>query len=69
MAKLDYALDGDFDCLLQRIETGILEGSISASLEAQSDFEENGESDELLSSSFSYTAANSTTNAIDSTFE
>lgn len=42
MAKLERALEGDFDALLHTIETGILNGSISASLEASSDFEENG---------------------------
>lgn len=42
MAKLERTLEGDFDALLHTIETGILNGSISASLEASSDFEENG---------------------------
>lgn len=42
MAKLERALEGDFDELLNTIEQGILNGSISASLEAASDFEENG---------------------------
>lgn len=42
MAKLERTLEGDFDDLLHTIEAGILNGSISASLEASSDFEENG---------------------------
>lgn len=38
MAKLELTLHGNFGQLLQRIESGIQEGSISASLEASSDF-------------------------------
>ncbi len=38
MAKWEKQLNGDFDNILQRIEQGILRGSISASLEASSDF-------------------------------
>lgn len=38
MAKLELTLDGNFGQLLQRIESGIQEGSISATLEASSDF-------------------------------
>lgn len=38
MAKLEKTLQEDFDRLLQRIEQGILEGSVSASLEDASDF-------------------------------
>ncbi len=38
MAKWEKQLNGDFDSILQRIEQGILRGSISASLEASSDF-------------------------------
>lgn len=37
MAKLELTLSGDFDNILQRIERGILNGSISASLEDRSD--------------------------------
>lgn len=40
MAKLEKTLHEDFDALLARIEQGILEGSVSASLEASSDFSE-----------------------------
>ena len=40
MAKLEKKLHGDFDELLSRIETGILQGSLSASLEERSDFRE-----------------------------
>ena len=42
MAKLEKTLHEDFDALLARIEQGILEGSVSASLEASSDFSEAG---------------------------
>ena len=39
MAKLEYRnLTGDFDALLRHIEHGILNGSLSASLEDSSDF-------------------------------
>lgn len=38
MAKWEKQLNGDFDSILQHIEQGILRGSISASLEASSDF-------------------------------
>jgi len=39
MAKLEKRIQGDFDELLERIESGILSGSISASLEDSSDFQ------------------------------
>lgn len=42
MAKLQRTLHGDFDQLLDRIESGILNGSMSASLEDSSDFRSNG---------------------------
>ncbi|MCH5287116.1 MAG: hypothetical protein J1E43_06820 [Christensenellaceae bacterium] len=38
MAKLEKALHGRFDDVLQRIERGVLNGSLSASLEDASDF-------------------------------
>lgn len=38
MAKLEKTLQGDFEQILQYIETGILNGSMSASLEDGSDF-------------------------------
>ena len=38
MAKLERELTGDFDALLKKLQTGILEGSISATLEDVSDF-------------------------------
>ena len=38
MAKLEQQLRSGFDELLRRIENGILEGSISATLEDSSDF-------------------------------
>ena len=40
MAKLEKRLRGNFDELLTRIEQGIMEGSVSASLEDSSDFRE-----------------------------
>lgn len=39
MAKFEKTIQGDFEELLKRIEAGILEGSMSASLEATSDFQ------------------------------
>ena len=39
MAKLEKILSGDFDTLLERIENGILGGSLSASIEDKSDFD------------------------------
>ena len=38
MAKLERTFTGDFNALLEKIETGILGGSVSASLEDKSDF-------------------------------
>lgn len=38
MAKLERTLNGNFDEWLNKIEQGILDGSISASLEESSDF-------------------------------
>ena len=38
MAKLEQTLQDDFDSLLSRVERGILDGSISASMEDSSDF-------------------------------
>ena len=38
MAKLERTLSGDFNQLIKKIETGILNGSMSASLEDSSDF-------------------------------
>jgi len=38
MAKLEKKLKGDFDSILTSIEDGILDGSISATLEDKSDF-------------------------------
>lgn len=42
MAKLEQTLSGNFDQILHKIENGILNGSISASLEDSSDFHGNG---------------------------
>ena len=38
MAKLERTLAGDFDRVLSRLEDGVLNGSMSASLEDASDF-------------------------------
>ena len=38
MAKLERTLSGDFNQLIKKIETGILNSSMSASLEDSSDF-------------------------------
>lgn len=38
MAKLEHTLNGNFNQWLSRIEDGILNGSMSASLEESSDF-------------------------------
>lgn len=38
MAKLERRLSGDFDQIIKKIENGILNGSMSASLEDSSDF-------------------------------
>ena len=42
MAKLERTLSRDFDVLLKTIEDGILGGSVSATLEAKSDFYDGG---------------------------
>ena len=38
MAKLDRTVQGSFDTVLERLTRGILEGSVSASLEDQADY-------------------------------
>lgn len=38
MAKLEKRINGNFEQLLRKIENGILNGSVSASLEDKSDF-------------------------------
>src|SRR5699024_5118115 len=42
MAKLEQTIYGNFDQLLSQIEDGIINGSVSASLEDSSDFYEGG---------------------------
>lgn len=42
MAQVERVLTGEFGEWIVRIEQGILNGSVSASLESRSDFEENG---------------------------
>lgn len=39
MAKFETTLSGDFNQILKKIENGILEGSLSASLEDSTDFQ------------------------------
>ena len=59
MAKLEKVIDGDFDALLARIERGLLEGGVSAALEASSDFSEAGARCSVrVFERFSYTGAN-----------
>lgn len=41
MAKLETTLTGNFHEILQKIENGVLHGSVSASLEDASDFKDN----------------------------
>ena len=38
MAKLDRTVQGGFDAVLERLTRGILDGSVSASLEDQADY-------------------------------
>ena len=38
MAKLEKTFTGDFDALLQKIEKGVLDGSVSATLEESADY-------------------------------
>ena len=42
MAKLERALTSDFDTVLQAVEQGVLHGSVSATLEDQTDWRANG---------------------------
>jgi len=42
MAKLEQVVTGDFSSIINRIENGIIRGSISASLEDSSDFTDGG---------------------------
>lgn len=42
MAKLEFTSNENFDGLLKKIEKGILESSVSASLEDSSDFQSGG---------------------------
>ncbi|MBQ6874997.1 MAG: hypothetical protein IJN46_02040 [Lachnospiraceae bacterium] len=42
MAKLERTLNDNFDAILKRISDGVLNGSVSASLEESSDFRSNG---------------------------
>jgi len=42
MAKLEKTINGNFNEILNRIEEGIINGSVSASLEESSDFYDGG---------------------------
>ena len=42
MAQIEYLLEGRFDEVLEKVEKGILERSVSATLEEESDWEEDG---------------------------
>ena len=42
MAKLEQTIRGDYNQILNRIESGIVNSSMSASLEDSSDFYSNG---------------------------
>ncbi len=42
MAKLEQTIRGDFNQILNKIQSGIINGSMSASLEASSDFHSGG---------------------------
>ena len=42
MAKLEQTIRGNFDQVIRSVEQGILDGSMSASLEESSDFSSNG---------------------------
>lgn len=42
MAKLEQMINGDFSSIINRIENGIVRGSMSASLEDSSDFTDGG---------------------------
>ncbi len=59
MAKLERKLSGDFDSVLRRIEDGILNSSMSASLEESSDFyEENARCSVRVFERYSYSGGN-----------
>ena len=42
MAQIEYLLKGRFDEVLEKVEKGILERSVTATLEEESDWEEDG---------------------------
>ena len=59
MAKLEQTLTGNFDELLSRLEDGILEGSLSATLEDASDFRtENARCSVRVFERYSYAGGN-----------
>lgn len=59
MAKLERKLSGDFDSVLRRIEDGILNSSMSASLEESSDFyEEDARCSVRVFERYSYSGGN-----------
>ncbi len=59
MAKLEHTLSGDFNEILTKITDGILDGSISASLEETSDFHSgNARCSVRVFERYSYTGGN-----------
>lgn len=59
MAKLERVLTGDFHSILHNIETGIMNGSVSASLEDASDFRSgNSRCSVRVFERYSYTGGN-----------
>lgn len=59
MAKLEKKLTGNFDDILKKIENGILNGSVSATLEDKSDFiDGNNKCSVRVFERYSYTGGN-----------
>ncbi len=59
MAKFEKTVHGNFDEILSKIERGILNGSLSASLEEKSDFQsENSRCSVRVFERYSYTGSN-----------
>ena len=59
MAKLEKTLSGDFDSILQKIESGVLDASVSASLEDSCDWQgENSRCSVRVFERYSYAGGN-----------
>ncbi len=59
MAKLEKRLNGDFNGIIRKITDGILDGSVSASLEESSDFKsENARCSVRVFERYSYSGGN-----------